>query len=48
MGVTKEVIAAGDGQNYPRPGDQVTMHYTGYLENGTKYANKTRRAIVHH
>lgn len=38
MGVTKEILAAGDGKTFPVPGDHVSMHYTGYLTDGTKYA----------
>ena len=26
--VTLEIFAAGDGINYPRPGNVVTVHYT--------------------
>lgn len=29
FGVTKQVIQQGDGKNYPKAGDTVTMHYTG-------------------
>ncbi|KAL5355895.1 peptidyl-prolyl cis-trans isomerase [Aspergillus floccosus] len=43
MGVTKEVLAAGDGQTFPRPGDQVTMHYTGYLTDGSKFDSSVDR-----
>ena len=31
MGVDKEVIKEGNGKDYPRPGDQVTIEYTGNL-----------------
>lgn len=31
MGVQKEVIKEGNGKDYPRPGDQVTIEYTGNL-----------------
>ncbi|MFE5712509.1 FKBP-type peptidyl-prolyl cis-trans isomerase [Streptomyces sp. NPDC056501] len=43
MGVTREVITAGDGQNFPKPGDYVTMHYTGTLENGEKFDSSRDR-----
>merc|ERR1712217_744395 len=36
MGVEKEVIKAGDGVNFPKKNDTVTMHYTGTLTNGGK------------
>lgn len=29
MGVTKETITPGDGLNFPKVGDELTMHYTG-------------------
>lgn len=35
MGVTVETTQAGDGQTYPKPGDSVTMDYTGTLLDGT-------------
>lgn len=35
MGVTIETTKEGDNQTYPKPGDSVTMDYTGTLEDGT-------------
>ncbi|KAI8896956.1 hypothetical protein BC833DRAFT_595590 [Globomyces pollinis-pini] len=43
MGVTKELIKAGDGVNFPKKGDQVTMHYTGTLTNGKKFDSSVDR-----
>mmetsp|Transcript_39076 Transcript_39076/g.72179 ORF Transcript_39076/g.72179 Transcript_39076/m.72179 type:complete len:110 (-) Transcript_39076:408-737(-) len=38
MGVTKDIVQAGDGQTYPKPGDKLTMHYHGTLQsNGQKF-----------
>lgn len=38
MGVTNDVIKAGDGVNRPQVGDECTMHYTGTLaKDGTKF-----------
>ena len=34
MGVTRDTIKAGDGVNFPKQGDQLTMHYTGTLVDG--------------
>jgi hypothetical protein len=31
MLVSVEILAAGDGINYPRKGQTVTVHYTGTL-----------------
>lgn len=35
MGVTVETTQPGDGHTYPKPGDSVTMDYTGKLLDGT-------------
>ncbi|KAL3944627.1 MAG: hypothetical protein SGBAC_001287 [Bacillariaceae sp.] len=38
MGVEKETIKEGDGTNFPKKGDELTMHYTGTLaSNGDKF-----------
>lgn len=29
--VTVEIFTAGDGENYPKPGNTVTLHYIGYV-----------------
>ena len=31
MGVTKDLVKAGDGKTFPETGDELTMHYTGWL-----------------
>lgn len=36
MGVEKDILTAGDGENFPKEGDQLTMHYTGTLADGGK------------
>ena len=38
-----QVTVAGDGQNYPRKGATVTVHYTGYLNNGLEFDSTRRR-----
>ncbi|PWN93948.1 FK506 binding protein [Acaromyces ingoldii] len=37
MGVTIDSISPGDGKNYPKPGDTVTIHYHGTLLSGAKF-----------
>mmetsp|Transcript_21046 Transcript_21046/g.61202 ORF Transcript_21046/g.61202 Transcript_21046/m.61202 type:complete len:123 (-) Transcript_21046:479-847(-) len=38
MGVTKDIIAEGDGKTFPKQGDSLTMHYVGTLKSdGTKF-----------
>src|SRR5512141_638012 len=41
-GVTWEVIKEGTGAS-PVPGDSVTVHYTGWLENGKKFDSSVDR-----
>merc|ERR1711874_803867 len=36
MGVTKEIITAGDGATFPAAGDTVTVHYTATLQSDGK------------
>ena len=31
MGVVRNVIKPGDGTNYPRKGQTVSVHYTGII-----------------
>lgn len=38
MGVTKKILRDGDGSNYPKKGDLLTMHYVGTLaSDGSKF-----------
>lgn len=44
MGVTKTTIKPGDGENKPKKGDKLSMHYVGTLKsNGTKFDSSIDR-----
>lgn len=44
MGVVKEVIKPGDGQNFPKQGDTVSMHYVGtFASDGKKFDSSLDR-----
>lgn len=43
MGVTKEILSAGDGKTFPSVGNTLSMHYTGTLSDGTQFDSSHSR-----
>ncbi|KAK3686996.1 Fork head 1 [Vermiconidia calcicola] len=43
MGVTKKQISPGNGQDKPKAGDNITMEYTGVLEDKSKSDSKGKQ-----
>lgn len=38
-----EVLIAGDGKNYPKKGQTVTIHYDAFLPNGMQFDSSRKR-----
>ena len=45
MGVTKQLITPGDGTNYAKAGDTITMEYTGYLQDTSAPDGKGKKCV---
>ncbi|KAJ2496859.1 Fork head 1 [Coemansia sp. RSA 1972] len=43
MGVEIETTTPGNGKDFPKAGDKVTMHYIGTLEDGTVFDSSRKR-----
>ncbi|KAL0483336.1 peptidyl-prolyl cis-trans isomerase [Acrasis kona] len=37
MTVSLEIVVKGDGRNFPKSGQTVSVHYTGYLPDGKTF-----------
>ncbi|KAI9691273.1 MAG: hypothetical protein M1820_009804 [Bogoriella megaspora] len=42
MSVNKQVLRTGNGQDFPKAGDTITMEYTGYLYDNAQAGNGYR------
>lgn len=42
-GLTYEILKEGSGETVAKAGDQVKVHYTGWLTNGTKFDSSVDR-----
>ncbi|KEF59744.1 peptidylprolyl isomerase [Exophiala aquamarina CBS 119918] len=40
--ISKKLIKSGNGQDYPRAGDEVTIEYTGWLHDPSASANNNK------
>jgi FK506-binding protein 1 len=46
MGVTKETLFAGNGTDFPKKDDTVTMEYTGWLFDPSKPEKKGSQYVL--
>jgi FKBP-type peptidyl-prolyl cis-trans isomerase len=47
-GLKYSILAPGDGGKHPRKGDPITVHYTGWLENGLVFDSSVERGEPAH
>merc|ERR1711907_219436 len=41
----REIVSPGDGKNFPQPTNTVVVHYTGRLEDGSKFDSSVDRKM---
>lgn len=46
MGVSKQTLSAGNGVDFPKKNDTVTMEYTGWLYDPSKPDNKGSQYVL--
>lgn len=40
--INKKLLKQGNGQDYPKPGDEVTIEYTGWLQDLSASSNNNK------
>ncbi|KAF8253061.1 hypothetical protein K440DRAFT_274922 [Wilcoxina mikolae CBS 423.85] len=45
MGVTNDTITPGNGVDFPKEGDKVSMYYVGKLKDGTVFDSTAKRGV---
>ena len=46
MGVERQLVSPGNGADYPKKGDTVTIEYTGVLEDPHAHDRKGKQYVI--